>query len=140
MKDPTSAIQTIYGTLLAGLTYAGNPVPFYQEEPWSTPPDHFVTLQNIDWTPDNDDTLWRSNATVTLDIVTRTSGRNTREIANAIANQVLQALLPQTDLGDAEWQLWIREASSIGFIHSKNGPVQINRKILAINNHIIQKQ
>jgi hypothetical protein len=99
-----------------------------------------VTLQNIDWTPDNDDTLWRSNATVTLDIVTRTSGRNTREIANAIANQVLQALLPQTDLGDAEWQLWIREASSIGFIHSKNGPVQINRKILAINNHIIQKQ
>jgi hypothetical protein len=139
MKDPAGAISSIYATLLGSLTYASKPVPFFTEEPWSTPPAHFVTLQNIEFSPDNDDARFRSIATVTLDIVTKHSGQNTRAAANDIADQILQALIPNTDLGDSSWQLWIREASSPGFIHSQNGPANINRKILIINNHIIQK-
>jgi len=139
MKDPAESITNIYAGLLGGLTYGGQAVPFFTSEPWQTVPDYFVTLQNIEMSPENDDARFRSVATVTLDIVTKMTGQNTRTQANAIATQILQALLPGTGHQDGDFDVWIREASSPGFLHSQKGPVNINRKILNIDNYITEK-
>ena len=139
MKDPAATISNIYASLLGALSLGGQPVPFFTEEPWQTTPTNFVTLQNIQILPSNDDARFRSVATVTLDVVTKGTGGNSRAAANAISTLVLQALLPGTGHQDGDFDLWIREASSPGYLHSQKGPVNINRKILVIDNYITEK-
>jgi hypothetical protein len=142
MKDIGLAIRNLYSGLLAGITYAGQPVPFYDAEPWESAPDHYVVLQNIDHTETGNDQAFTQDANATLEIVTRQNMINSRIPADTIAGEILGRLLPtpyQDHYADGI-QVMIRSANSPGYLHTQHGTVQINRKILVISNHLIQTQ
>lgn len=141
MKDIGATIRTVYTSLLGALSYGGQAVPFYTAEPWATTPDFFVVLQNIEQGEENNDQRWVTNATVTLDVITKQNMANSRDAVDDIANQILVALLPNTyvDRETADHQVMIRSVSSPGYIAGQSGSVRIQRKILIIDNHLIQK-
>jgi len=141
MKDIGATIRTVYTSLLSAITYGGQAVPFFTAEPWATTPDYFIVLQNIEQGEENNDQRYVTNATVTLDVITKQNMANSRDAVDAIADQILAALLPGTyvDRSTTDHQVMIRSVSSPGYISSQNGSVRIQRKILIIDNHLIQK-
>jgi hypothetical protein len=141
MKDIGATIRTVYTSLLGAITYAGQAVPFYTAEPFETTPNFFIVLQNIEQSEENNDQRWVSNATVTLDVITKQNMANSRDAVDNIAGQILTALLPNTyvDRSTADHQVMIRSVTSPGYVGSQNGSVRIQRKILIIDNHLIQK-
>jgi hypothetical protein len=141
MKDIGASIRSIYSTLLAGITYGGNSVPFYDAEPLVTTPDNYIVLNAMDQSDANNDQRFVSEVIVTLDVVTKANMLNSRAAVDAISNSVLQALLPNQyiDHEDADFQIMITRARSPGYIHTQDGTVHINRKILRIVNRLNQQ-
>jgi len=134
-------LRGIYETLLTGITYNSVSVPVYTEEPFETTPANYIVLLSTDQNEVSGDTRRSHEVTYTIDIVTKQNMRNSRDAADAIANSVLSVLLPETFVvrEDNDFTVHIISASSPGYIYSKDGSIQINRKILRILNHIIQK-
>jgi site-specific recombinase len=141
VKDIGASIRSLYSSLLAGITYDGKAVPFFTEEPYVTTPGAYMVLLSVDQDSENNDRRFVNNAIVTIDIVTKGNMKNDRSAVDSIANSVLNALLPDTyvDRDTTDFKVMIRSASSPGYIHAMNGTVHVNRKILRINNHLIQK-
>jgi hypothetical protein len=141
VKDIGASIRSVYSSLLAGITYDGKAVPFFTEEPYVTVPGNFIVLLAIDQDEQNNDRRFVTNAVVTLDIVTKGNMKNDRTAVDAISSSVLQALLPDTyvNRNTTDFQVMIRSCSSPGYIHAIDGTIHIQRKILRINNHLIQK-
>jgi hypothetical protein len=138
MKDIGASLRTIYGTLLSAITYGGSDVPFYDHEPYVTTPKNYIFFQGYNFGSDNNDQHFVSEGTVTLQVVTKSNMKNDKTACDAIANSVLQALLPYVDRFDAYFQIEITGAELPGDIHSQDGTVHINRKILNINNRLNQ--
>lgn len=140
MKDIGASLRTIYGTLLSAITYGGSDVPFYDHEPYVTTPSNYIFFQGYNFGNDNNDQHFVSEGTVTIQVVTKRNMKNDKSACDAIANSVLQALLPQpfVDRFDADFQIQILSAEQPGDIHSQDGTVHINRKILTINNRLNQ--
>lgn len=140
MKDVGAALRTLYSTLLAAVTYGGQPVPFYNEPPLHTTPDNYILLSDINQQPTNNDQHYVSDVQVTLDIVTKANMRIDRDAADAISNTILGVLLPNTntDRVTADFQIGVRDVTSPGYIRGQNGSVHTVRKILIFNNHINQ--
>jgi hypothetical protein len=142
MKDIGASIRAIYSALLTGITYGGAGVPFYDEEPLVSTPDHYIVLLGITQIPDNNDQHFVSNAIVTLDIVSKANMQISRAAVDNISGQILEILLPQAyvDRTDADFQVMIRDVTSPGYVRAQKGSIHIIRKILNFNNHLIQKQ
>jgi hypothetical protein len=140
MKDAAASIRTLYTTLLAGITYGGKSVPFYDGEPYETTPENYIFLQSTSFGEDNNDQHFVSEGTVTLQIVTKQNMRNSKDACDGIASSVLGVLLPHpfVDRFDADFQIQILSAGLPGDLHSQDGTVHINRKILTINHRINQ--
>lgn len=141
MKDIGASLRAHYSTLLAGITYNGVSVPFYDAEPFETTPSNYIVLLGTDQDEDNNDSAFVNEVLVTLDIVTKQNMRNSRDAVDSIAYDVLEALIPNNyvDAFDADFQIQILSASSPGYLHTQDGSVHINRKVLRINNRLIQK-
>jgi len=63
-------------------------------------------------------------------------------IVDNIANQILTLLIPATgiqDIGDNDFQIFAKSRSSSRYLAVNDGQNYIARKILTINNTIIQK-
>jgi hypothetical protein len=142
VKDPGNDIRTAYGTALGSLTYGGNSVPVYVDEPLSIVPDYFVKVGNINITPDNQNNqVFSSIATVTLDVVTIQTGIISRDACEDISEQILTAITPNPgvcSLTSTDFQFVSAWAESLGYIQGNQGDRQVVRKILTINHKIQQ--
>jgi hypothetical protein len=140
MRDHGKDIRDLYSTLLASITYAGKSVPFYDAEPFESVPENYIVLASMDSSDVGTDNSFNHEVTVTLDIVTKANMRNNRDAVDEIANSVLQVLFPDpyVDRLTSNFQVMIRTVTSPGYLRDEDGPVQIQRKLLRINNHLTQ--
>jgi hypothetical protein len=140
MKDVSIPVHQVYASLLGALSYDGQSVPFYQEEPNEVTPDYYVVLQNITSTEDNNDFRFVSEAVATLEIVSKDNMRNTRSHVDQISQSILGLLLPRTLVNRfaAGFQVIIKAASTPGYLHQVDGSIHTNRKILRITNRITE--
>lgn len=142
MKDPGYDIRQAYSTALSSLTYGGNSVPCYIDEPLETVPDYFVKVGDIVITPDNQNNqVFSSTANVTIDVVTIQTGIISRDACESISESILEAIIPnpgQCSLASTDFQFVSAWADSLGYIQGNQGDRQVVRKILNINHKIQQ--
>lgn len=141
MKD-TGNILTLYGTILSGLTYGGVSVPVYLDEPVVTVPDNYVQIINATSTPvERNNSRWISEVTVQIDVITRQYKQSNRLVRDEIAEDILQALISSigVEFNDSDFQITNVELENSTYLHELDGAYHINRKILSIRNHLIQK-
>ena len=143
MKDCSNNIRVKYLALLNGnITYNGKNVPVYGNDSFETMPENYVIIGDITETADNNNQLFVSGADVVIDIFSEQYMTRNNSIVDNIANQILTLLIPTTgvqDIGDADFQIFATARTSSRYLTMQEGNNYINRKILIINNSIIQK-
>ena len=143
MKDCSNNIRTQYlSTLNGNISYNGKNVPVYGTDTFSTVPENYVIIGDITETADNNNQLFVSGADVVIDIFSEQYMTRNNAIIDDIADQILTLLIPTTgvkDMGDAEFQIYATARTSSRYLTMQEGNNFINRKILIINNSIIQK-
>ena len=143
MKDCSNNIRTRYLAILNGnISYNGRNVPVYGNDTFETMPENYVIIGDITETADNNNQLFVSGADVVIDIFSEQYMTRNNSIIDDIADQILTLLIPTTgvqDMGDGEFQIYATARTSSRYLTMQEGNNYINRKILIINNSIIQK-
>jgi hypothetical protein len=143
MKDFSNNIRTEYLSLLNGnISYNGVNVPVYGDDTFETVPQMYVIIGDITENADNNNHLFISGAEVVIDIFSEQYMTRDNSIVDNIANQILTLLIPATgiqDIGDNDFQIFAKSRSSSRYLAVNDGQNYIARKILTINNTIIQK-
>jgi uncharacterized protein YoxC len=143
MKDCSNNIRVQYLSKLSGnITYGGKSVPVYGTDSFQTVPQNYIIIGDITETADNNNQLFMTEADVVIDIFSEQYMTRNNSIIDDIADQILTLLIPTTgvqDMGDAEFQIYAKARTSSRYLTMQEGNNFINRKILIINNSIIQK-
>jgi uncharacterized protein YoxC len=143
MKDCSNNIRVQYLSKLSGnITYGGKSVPVYGTDSFQTVPQNYIIIGDITETADNNNQLFMTEADVVIDIFSEQYMTRNNSIIDDIADQILTLLIPTTgvqDMGDAEFQIYATARTSSRYLTMQEGNNFINRKILIINNSIIQK-
>ena len=90
----------------------------------------------------NNNQQFISNVDVTLDIFCEQYREYDNAAVDSIASQILTLLIPTTgihDIGDAYFQIYPLSRTSSRYLPLNDGQNFIARKIISINNSIIQK-
>jgi hypothetical protein len=143
MKDCSNNIRVRYLAILNGnITYGGKNVPVYGTDAFETVPQNYIIIGDITESADNNNQLFVSGADVVIDIFSEQYMIRNNSIIDDIADQILTLLIPTTgvqDIGDNEFQIYAKARTSSRYLTMQEGNNFINRKILIINNSIIQK-
>ena len=143
MKDCSNNIRVQYLSKLNGnISYGGKNVPVYGTDSFQTVPQNYVIIGDITETADNNNQLFITEADVVIDIFSEQYMTRNNSIIDDIADQILTLLIPTTgvqDIGDAEFQIYAKARTSSRYLTMQEGNNFINRKIITINNSIIQK-
>jgi hypothetical protein len=143
MKDCSNNIRVQYLSKLNGnITYGGKGVPVYGNDSFQTVPQNYVIIGDITESADNNNQLFVTEADVVIDIFSEQYMTRNNSIIDDIADQILTLLIPTTgvqDIGDNEFQIYAKARTSSRYLTMQEGNNFINRKILIINNSIIQK-
>jgi len=143
MKDCSNNIRVQYISKLSGnITYGGKSVPVYGTDSFQTVPQNYIIIGDITETADNNNQLFMTMADVVIDIFSEQYMTRNNSIIDDIADQILTLLIPTTgvqDIGDNEFQIYAKARTSSRYLTMQEGNNFINRKILIINNSIIQK-
>jgi len=143
MKDCSNNIRVRYLAILNGnITYGGKNVPVYGTNSFETVPQNYIIIGDITETADNNNQLFMTEADVVIDIFSEQYMTRNNSIIDDIADQILTLLIPTTgvqDIGDNEFQIYATARTSSRYLTMQEGNNFINRKILIINNSIIQK-
>ena len=143
MKDCSNNIRVQYLSKLSGnITYGGKNVPVYGTDAFETVPQNYIIIGDITESADNNNQLFVSGADVVIDIFSEQYMIRNNSIIDDIADQILTLLIPATgvqDIGDNEFQIYATARTSSRYLTMQEGNNFINRKILIINNSIIQK-
>jgi hypothetical protein len=143
MKDCSNNIRVQYLSKLSGnITYGGKSVPVYGTDSFQTVPQNYIIIGDITETSDNNNQLFMTEADVVIDIFSEQYMTRNNSIIDDIADQILTLLIPTTgvqDIGDNEFQIYAKARTSSRYLTMQEGNNFINRKILIINNSIIQK-
>lgn len=143
MLDCTNNIRDCYVLKLGNnITLNGKVVKVYGQIPYESTPDNYIIISTINESADNNNQLFVTNATVDVDIFCEQYRKVDLSVADNIASQVLNLLIPTTginDVGDAYFQIFPLSRVASRYLPLENGDVYVARKILTINNSIIQK-
>ena len=143
MKDCSNNIRVQYLSKLNGnISYGGKNVPVYGTDTFQTVPQNYVIIGDITESADNNNQLFVTEADVVIDIFSEQYMTRNNSIIDDIADQILTLLIPTTgvqDMGDNEFQIYAKARTSSRYLTMQEGNNFINRKILIINNSIIQK-
>lgn len=143
MKDINKPIRLAFWNLLNGnLDYEGVNVPV-TDELLNTNSNYYVLLTNQTATPDETKTSFDAEATMTIDIVTKTGKSVTKDIADDIANQILTLLRPSPALHGLipppDWQfLNLRKSDDRYMPASITGTSSIVRRIMQFSFRVVQ--
>jgi hypothetical protein len=143
MKDCSNNIRTQYLSILNGnISYNGVNVPVYGDDTFETVPQMYVIIGDITENADNNNQLFVTDADVVIDIFSEQYMTRDNSIVDNIANQILTLLIPDTginDIGDTDFQIYAKARIGSRYLAVNDGQNYIARKILTINNTIIQK-
>ena len=143
MLDCSNNIRTAYLTKLNGyITYNNVNVPVYGDDSFDTTPQNYIIISDIIETPDNNNQKFVTNIIVTIDIFSEQYMKRDNSIVDNISSQVLNLLIPNTavqDIGDIYFQIFPLSRDSSRYLTLQDGNNYVARKILTINNSIIQK-
>jgi hypothetical protein len=143
MLDCTNNIRQCYLNLLEGnVIYNGNTIKVYGQEPFTTAPNTYITLGSITEVADNNNQRFVTDADIDINIIVEQYKRPDLSVVDAISSLVLNLILPSTgiqDVGDAYFQIFPLSRISSRYLPLDNGDLYISRKILTINNSVIQK-
>ena len=123
-------------------SYNGVNVPVYGNDTFQTVPDNYVIIGDITENADNNNQQFVTDADVVIDIFSEQYMIRDNSIVDDIANQILTLLIPTSgikDIGDADFQIFAKARTSSRYLAVNDGQNYIARKILTINNTIIQK-
>lgn len=143
MKDCSNNIRTQYLSILNGnISYNGQNVPVYGDDTFETVPQNYVIIGDITESANNNNQQFETDADVVIDIFSEQYMTRDNSIVDNIANQILTLLIPTTgikDIGDSDFQIYAKARTSSRYLAVNDGQNYIARKILVINNSIIQK-
>lgn len=143
MLDCSNNIRECYMDILEGnVVYNGNIIKVYGQTPFNTPPNIYIMLGSITEVADNNNQLFITDADIDINIIAEQYRRPDLSVVDAISSLVLNLIIPFTgvlDVGDDDFQIFPLSRISSRYLPSENGDVYISRKILTINNLIIQK-
>jgi hypothetical protein len=143
MKDCSNNIRTQYLSILNdNISYNGVNVPVYGNDTFQTVPDNYVIIGDITENADNNNQQFVTDADVIIDIFSEQYMTRDNSIVDDIANQILTLLIPTSgikDIGDADFQIFAKARTGSRYLAVNDGQNYVARKILTINNTIIQK-
>jgi hypothetical protein len=142
MFDVSNDIRTLYLSILDGnISYNGKNVPVYGNDPFNTTPQNYIIISDIVETQDNNNQKFVTSALVTIDIFSEQYLMRDNSIVDDISNQILTLLIPTTgqlNIGNSTFQIFALSKSSSRYLSLQDGQNYIVRKIITINNSIIQ--
>lgn len=142
MFDVSNDIRTSYLSILDGnISYNGKNVPVYGNDPFNTTPQNYIIISDIIETQDNNNQKFVTSALVTIDIYSEQYLMRDNSIVDDISNQVLTLLIPTTgqlNIGNSIFQIFALSKSSSRYLSLQDGQNYIARKIIIINNSIVQ--
>lgn len=143
MLDCSNNIRTAYLTKLNGnISFNSINVPVYGDDSFDTTPQNYVVISDIIETADNNNQKFVNNVNVTIDIFSEQYMKRDNSIVDNIASQILNLLIPSTaiqDIGDIYFQIFPLSRDSSRYLALQDGNNYVARKIITINNSIIQK-
>jgi len=143
MLDCANNVRAIYVALLNGnITYNGKNVPVYGETPFSTMPQNYVIIGDINEISDNTNHSFGNDVEVTIDIFSEQYRKYELSIVDSIASQILNILIPDTGVdgfSDTNFIVFPMSRTSSRYLPIKNEQNFIARKIITINNLVNQK-
>lgn len=143
MLDCTNNIRQCYVNLLEGnVIYNGKTVAVYGQTPFVTTPNIYILLGSVNESADNNNQRFITDADIDINIIVEQYRRPDLSVVDAISSLVLNLILPSTgiqDVGDANFQIFPLSRISSRYLPMEDGDVYYSRKILTINNSVIQK-
>jgi hypothetical protein len=142
MFDVSNNIRTSYLSILDGnISYNGKNVPVYGNDPFNTTPQNYIIISDIVETQDNNNQKFVTSALVTIDIYSEQYLMRDNSIVDNISNQILTLLIPNTgqlNIGNLTFQIFALSRLSSRYLSLQDGQNYIVRKIITINNSIVQ--
>jgi hypothetical protein len=144
MLDCSSNIRNAYLTVLQNnVIYNGKVIPVYSQVPSITTPDKYIIIGSINESANNNNQVFVTDADIDIDIFVEQYRNTDLSVVDSIASTILNLLIPTTgvkDLNvDAQFQIFPLSRIASRYLNIENDDLYITRKILTINNSIIQK-
>ena len=141
MKNPGKSIRRTYLTALSSLTYNSAPVTIYDQLPILTLPDNYVYINSITYSQIGNNNAFIFDASVTLDINCKQYKKMNYDVVDDIAANMLGVLLqfPYTTVDDVDFQFIAPQVESAQYLLDDDGSYHIIRKIIRIQQTLIQK-
>ena len=143
MLDCTNNLRQCYLNILKNnVIYNGKTIPVYGQMPFETTPSIYIILSSVNESADNNNQLFISDSDIDIDIFVEQYRKPDLSVVDAISSLVLNLLIPTTgihDVGDAYFQIYPLSRIASRYLNSNDGDVYLSRKIITINNSIIQK-
>ena len=142
MLDTTNYIRQAYLNKLDGnVIYNGKVIKVYGQVPSVTTPDKYIIIGMINENSNNNNQQFESTADIDIDIFCEQYRNMDLSVVDAISSLVLNLIIPSTgisDIGDANFQIYPLSRVASRYLPIENGDLYIARKIITINNSVIQ--
>ena len=143
MKDCSNSVRTIYVNALNGnISYNGNDVPVYGQDPFRTLPKNYVIISSITEQANNNNHKFQNIVSVDIDIFSEQYRVNDLSVVDNIAGQILNILIPDTaidGISDTDFIVYPMSRTNSLYLPLYNGDNYVARKIITINNLVNQK-
>jgi hypothetical protein len=143
MFDCSNNVRNIYVSALNGnISYNGQNVPVYGQQPFTTTPQNYIVISSITETPRNTNNSFGNNVDVTIDIFSEQYRTYDNSIVDQISSYILNILIPDTQInnfGDLDFDVFPYQRSSSSYLPLRDGENFVARKIITISNLVNQK-
>jgi len=143
MKDSSNSVRTIYVNALNGnLSYNGQNVPVYGQDPFRTLPKNYVIISSITENAANTNNSFQNIVSVDIDIFSEQYRINDPALVDNIAGQILNILIPNPGIigfSDTDFIVYPLARINSVYLPLQNGDDFVARKIITINNLVNQK-
>lgn len=108
----------------------------YDDLPLETLPENYIYINSVDYNQIGNNQLYIHDCAVTIDIVTRQYKKINRDTVDAIAKEVLTALI-EGNLQDNNFQIIDVNLSSSRYLTGQDGAYFLTRNILTFQQNLI---
>lgn len=141
MKNAGKAIRDAYTSLLQGITYNSKSVPLYDIVPIGTLPDNYIQILDITEVSDDNNQKFVTDVIVTVDVITKQYKKVDRDVVDAIAEDVCDAIQPNIAgaLTNTDFQIINLTRDGFSYLSDLDADYHITRKILRFKQTLIEK-
>lgn len=142
MKNAAKNIRQLYANTLDTINYSGVKVPIYQSFPTGTLPNKFIEITSVDTSNVLNDNKFITEASVTIEVVTKQYKFQDKTIADEITESVLNLVVPGIggNLTDIDFIVGHVQLESSRYLEEIDEQgMYITRKILIFTQTLIEK-